>query len=822
MNHTNTAFTARLATILAISILFAGCRSDDETTGATKSPNATTANSATGWDPNPPGKGTSRPRINLGSSTANGYTSVAAGEYYSFAPATLPGSKYPMLYSVENLPSWADFNAQTGEVFGTPTATDIGEHPNVVVRGQNAESRTYASTPALFVIPEPLGEENFSPLGTVIALPDGYQSIGDLELAAGEFVQTFENADLDLAFDADGNLLDLAGEGDLPTELTENVSVDAGISSRVGMLTGAQINADPSFGITLMDDINYLAFRVSAGLDITIGDPDDPGVFQSVTLETPAAGEIIMITDPTDHFFYHFGGTPLVGEYGEGRSRQGLIPFVPELDYPGLDTFSGHKIQKGSMGIGFKVFDFFEVGGTRVIKQPQYFSDINWTDPFNSPIEYKAGINGDFNFSFSVLSVGLFSFDLARGSGTLDVGFDRQQAALAIEIDPDESWLPDWFHWVPRTAVTGETFINGDTSFEMRLNGTWESTIPPAELAGSITINNNSTTLEGAIGQGPDTLYTSIEFANDMTTGRVRFNPAYSAGIKDDVLDALDREFVAVEQAISDLEAAVSGYEFELSLQGLRTAIPAMADGATSSLNAIPGAVYSAARSGTISYLKNTCKDFGWPVGKWCLDDVVNASSTGTSIGNSAKNTATSYIAPLKTAMANLKSAALLADDDQFIAAIESALRTAAANYRYSRNIKKTVYIGWPFKKTYTVYNQTYSVNVLSTTQRNQLLAAADNVYRIDQAKGIVISTTAIVDALPTQEIIDDVRAEVEAGIAQIPEPEGLGYRAINNTYEPFIIVGGDEIDIGFNVLSPSEVATGVSDWIADQLLGGG
>ena len=41
-------------------------------------------------------------------------------------------------------------------------------------------------------------------------------------------------------------------------------------------------------------------------------------------------------------------------------------------------------------------------------------------------------------------------------------------------------------------------------------------------------------------------------------------------------------------------------------------------------------------------------------------------------------------------------------------------------------------------------------------------------------------------------------------------------------TYEPFITSGGDEIDVEFNVLSPSDVRNGIGDWIADALLEGG
>ena len=172
-------------------------------------------------------------------------------------------------------------------------------------------------------------------------------------------------------------------------------------------------------------------FYVGATLDITITDPDNPAGFRTLTLETPAAGQIILISDPTDPFFYSFASQPIVGEFGSGKSRNGLVPFAPRLDFAGLDSFDGHDLEKGALGLGVKFFDFFKIGGTRVTKLPQP-GDIDWDDPFDSAIEYRAGINGFFDFSFSILSVGLFDFELAEGSATLDVGLDRQQMASAV------------------------------------------------------------------------------------------------------------------------------------------------------------------------------------------------------------------------------------------------------------------------------------------------------------------------------------------------------------------------------------------------------
>src|SRR5690606_14701134 len=141
-------------------------------------------------------------------------------------------------------------------------------------------------------------------------------------------------------------------------------------------------------------------FYVSSALDITIGDRNDPSVTSHITLETPIGGEILLITDPTDPFFYRFGSQALIGEGGRGESANGLIPYVPQLAHPGIQPFNGHIIDKGAIGVGVKIFDFFELSGYKVERNPG-FVVIDWDDPFASTIEFMSGMNGNADFALS-------------------------------------------------------------------------------------------------------------------------------------------------------------------------------------------------------------------------------------------------------------------------------------------------------------------------------------------------------------------------------------------------------------------------------------
>jgi hypothetical protein len=60
-------------------------------------------------------------------------TSVSAGNAYSFTPTTTDPSGNPLTFSVQNLPGWATFNAQTGTLTGTPGEGDVGNDANIVI-----------------------------------------------------------------------------------------------------------------------------------------------------------------------------------------------------------------------------------------------------------------------------------------------------------------------------------------------------------------------------------------------------------------------------------------------------------------------------------------------------------------------------------------------------------------------------------------------------------------------------------------------------------------------------------------------------------------
>jgi hypothetical protein len=70
-----------------------------------------------------------------GPPTINGNpaTSVHAGSAYSFTPSASDPAGNALNFSVQNQPSWANFNSDTGRLSGTPTSVNIGTYPNILI-----------------------------------------------------------------------------------------------------------------------------------------------------------------------------------------------------------------------------------------------------------------------------------------------------------------------------------------------------------------------------------------------------------------------------------------------------------------------------------------------------------------------------------------------------------------------------------------------------------------------------------------------------------------------------------------------------------------
>ena len=76
-------------------------------------------------------------------------TSINVGSAYSFTPTATDPLGHALTFSIQNQPSWANFNANTGQLSGTPSAVDVGTYANIKISVTNGTAN--ASLPAFTI-----------------------------------------------------------------------------------------------------------------------------------------------------------------------------------------------------------------------------------------------------------------------------------------------------------------------------------------------------------------------------------------------------------------------------------------------------------------------------------------------------------------------------------------------------------------------------------------------------------------------------------------------------------------------------------------------
>ncbi|HYM42986.1 MAG TPA: putative Ig domain-containing protein, partial [Steroidobacteraceae bacterium] len=74
---------------------------------------------------------------------------VTAGQAYSFTPSASAPAGLTLGFSVQNLPSWATFSIATGTVSGTPSSSNVGTFPNIVISVSDGQAS--AALPAFSI-----------------------------------------------------------------------------------------------------------------------------------------------------------------------------------------------------------------------------------------------------------------------------------------------------------------------------------------------------------------------------------------------------------------------------------------------------------------------------------------------------------------------------------------------------------------------------------------------------------------------------------------------------------------------------------------------
>jgi hypothetical protein len=125
----------RNAVSLIAVLLLAACSGSNPTTTGTAQPADTSTSTAAGT-----------PAPTTGAPTISGkpVTALNANMAYTFLPTatgattTSGATVEPLLFAIQNKPSWATFNTSTGELEGTPSSASIGNYDGVVISVSNS------------------------------------------------------------------------------------------------------------------------------------------------------------------------------------------------------------------------------------------------------------------------------------------------------------------------------------------------------------------------------------------------------------------------------------------------------------------------------------------------------------------------------------------------------------------------------------------------------------------------------------------------------------------------------------------------------------
>ena len=638
----------------------------------------------------------------------------------------------------------------------------------------------------------PYSRSDISTVGVVDTTADGFNVQGTASIITPNGDVAFVNADMGFVFDSSGNLTGVSGTAEIPPP-SDDVVFTNPVEAEVGYFSGAYINAHPEFTLTVKEDRHYFVFYFSVALEMKIATNGDPNASKPISIKAPIGGKAVIIIDYNDPLTYAYGEQDLLGAMGWGDSREGLIPFSPLQPLDQFPDFDGQSIRVGK----FPVFGVLSVNGY-VVQSRRYSADLHSDDIFGSmKAGAWAGINGKMDFTIGVKNI--IGFTVPLGEASAGVSFEAAtsgvlgRAALNGVVEPDNSWWPGVVGFTPsgQMRAKGHLVTNGD--FRLALSGGYSIVMPgkTTSLQGETVVTHTGMELIGS------------RTVNDTTmtvVGRVTKNLTEFGMILPDQLkfdgQAIHRQVDAaladVDRALADLEQATADYEFELSLRGLRKSLPTIVDNAKSQI------------ADGVATAKKKVQD----ATTWCS-------------GHPDLSVIDDIVKPYYDALNRLKAAALnTSDNGTTRTEIEAALRDLASRNKVNKNVTITGKVKKIICINYST-TRSISITVISSSQVNQLLAAANAVKYIAETSDLRVQAQQIFDAFSPRDILQRVRDDIEAGVAQIPTVDEVGFTHTHSPseWEFYAILSGQKHVLGgFDPMNPAEVERAISSLIIGML----
>jgi len=636
------------------------------------------------------------------------------------------------------------------------------------------------------------------PEGKVTRTRDGFIVEGTLHLETERGRASFRNANLDVRFDESGRLLSVSGRAQIPSP-HERIEFADPVQADVGFFSGKFLNENRDFNILLKDDTDYFIFHFGVALEMRIATGETgQEATKPLVVKAPLGGQVLMIVDYTDPMYYTFGAQDLIGAAGIGWSLNGRIPFEPWHPVRGLGTFDGKNTRTGS----FPILKALSVSGQMV---DNAYNEVHLSaeDPLSSDLRngYQAGYNGAMGLDLFLKDIAGIEIPIAEGSGgywrEVSVqGAVRGDAYINGVTTNDYSWWPQFIPAKPATRLQASGFIkssadtdgNIDFDFGIDLTGEYGWDLPSGKqsMSGSFGLSPAAMTLTGAITADDITFSLTGEVTAAATTVSIPPPPEVLDMIHGSVNDEIDARFAEAQEAWRNLQDATADYQFELSLRGLRSAIPDMVDYAKQAL---------------ADGIANELKKHEGKIYYGELRDQLYAADDD-------------YYDQLN----RLKAAAQqIQDNAQTRQEIEAALRSVAA-----KKIFKTTFVYKRYGVTWATVH--VSRRIMSDANANKLIEAADNVKYIKESWDRMVQMQQIYDAIPAKEIFEDLKRDIEDGTRAIPELGEFGFVLAHDdaqTLAAYAIVAGERRDLGtLDVFSVPDLLASLSTTMVDLLIG--
>jgi hypothetical protein len=129
--------------LIAVLLILTGCSNSDQSTSGSTNSNASPSSAS--------------PTI-----SGQPITALNAGTAYMFLPTASDSNGATLTFAIQNKPSWAIFNASTGELTGTPETSDVGSYNGIEISVSNGAATSALSAFSISVTQSSNGSATLS------------------------------------------------------------------------------------------------------------------------------------------------------------------------------------------------------------------------------------------------------------------------------------------------------------------------------------------------------------------------------------------------------------------------------------------------------------------------------------------------------------------------------------------------------------------------------------------------------------------------------------------------------------------------------------